>query len=330
MNTKSLVLNETNVKEIESLIQKLPNKTSYGHDSISNVMLEQLSDSISFPLMIIFNQSIVQGRFLDSMKKAEIIPLFKGKESDQVVNYRPISLLITISKVLEKIIYKRLYKFINKHDILYQSQYGFRNKHSCEQAILELTGRILHARDNGLHAAALFLDLSKAFDTLNHNVLLQKLHRYGVRGVCLDWFQDYLTNRSLVSKMTTLGNVITRSESYDIAYGTAQGSCLSPLLFILFCNDIYLLPMFSKIILFADDTTLVNSAKNVNFLRYTLEHDMSLLIDWYKANQLSLIGKTVLIKFWPNNDKEFRIKIGQAGVINQTHTKFLGVTIDDQ
>ena len=240
------------------------------------------------------------------MKKAEIIPLFKGKESDQVINYRPISLLVTISRVLEKIIYKRLYKFINKHDILYQSQYGFRNKHSCEQAILELTGQMLHARDEGLHAAALFLDLSKAFDTLNHNVLLQKLDRYGVRGLCLDWFRDYLTNRSLVSKITTPGNVITRSESYDIMYGTAQGSCLGPLLFILFCNDIYLLPTFSKIILFVDDTTLVNSAKNVNFLRYTLEHDMSLLIDWYKVNQLSLnISKTVLIKFWPNNDKEF-------------------------
>ena len=102
MNTKSLVLNKTNVKEIESLIKKLPNKTSCGHDSISNVMLKHPSDSISFPLMIIFNQSIAQGHFPDSMKKAEIIPLFKGKECDQVINYQPISLLITISKVLEK------------------------------------------------------------------------------------------------------------------------------------------------------------------------------------------------------------------------------------
>ena len=224
-----------------------------------------------------------------------------------------------------------MYKFINKHDILYQSQYGFRNKHSCEQAILELTDQILHARDDSLHTVALFLDLSKAFDTLNHDILLQKLYRYGIRGVCLDWFQDYLTNHSLISKITTPGNVITRSESYDITYGTAQGSCLGPLLFILFCNDIYLLPTFSKIILFADDTTLVNSAKNENFLRYTLEHDMLALVDWYKANQLSLnIDKIVLIKFWPNNDKEFRIKIGQIDVINQSHTKFLGVIIDDQ
>ena len=140
MNTKSLVLNETNVIEIESPIKNLPNKTSCRYDSISNVMLKQLSDSISLPLMIVFNQSIIQGRFSGKMKKAEIIPLFKGNESDQVINYRPISLLVTISKILEKIIYKRLYKFINKHNILYQSKYGFRNKYSCGQAILELTG----------------------------------------------------------------------------------------------------------------------------------------------------------------------------------------------
>ena len=100
MNTKSLVLNETNLIEIESLIKNLPNKTSCGHDSISNVMLKQLSDSIPFPLMIVFNQSIIQGRFPGKMKKAEIIVLFKGKESDQVINYRTISLLVTISKIL--------------------------------------------------------------------------------------------------------------------------------------------------------------------------------------------------------------------------------------
>ena len=136
-----------------------------------------------------------------------------------------------MSKILEKVIYKRLYKFINKCNILYQSQCGFRDKHSYKQAILELTGRVLHARDKGLHTAALFLDLSKVFDTLNHNVLLKKLNRYGVRDNCLDWFRDYLTDRSLVSKITTPGNVITRSDSYDITYGTVQGSCLSPLLF---------------------------------------------------------------------------------------------------
>ena len=125
---------------------------------------------------------------------AEVIPLYKGKELDQVINYRPISLLITISKVLEKIVYTWVYKFLQNNKILYNSQYGFRSEHSCEQATLELIGKVIQAKDKDMHAAALFLDLSKAFDTLNHEVLLKKLERYGIRGVCNDWFGDYLSN----------------------------------------------------------------------------------------------------------------------------------------
>ena len=105
------------------------------------------------------------------MKRAEVVPLYKGKEFDLVINYQPISLLIMMSKVLEKIIYKRIYAFLEAHSILYDSQYGFSNKHSCEQAIGELVGKILQAKEQGLHSASIFLDLSKAFDTLNHDIL---------------------------------------------------------------------------------------------------------------------------------------------------------------
>ena len=113
--------------------------------------------------------------FPESMKLAEVIPLYKGKCMDLVENYRPISLLITISKVLEKIIYTRVYNYIEKHKILFNSQYGFRSKHSCEQALIELRGELIQAKENKLKSAALFLDLSKAFNTLNHEVLLSKL-----------------------------------------------------------------------------------------------------------------------------------------------------------
>ena len=139
------VLRSTNISEIEKLIEGLPNKSSHGHDKISNVLLKELNTSISFPLNMIFNQSIEEGKFLTLMKRAEIIPLYKGKEQDQVINYRPISLLVTISKILEKIIYKRVYQFLEKENILYNSQYSFQSKHSCKQAILELTGKILQA-----------------------------------------------------------------------------------------------------------------------------------------------------------------------------------------
>ena len=121
-----------------------------------------------------------------------------------------------------------------------------------------------------MHSAALFLDLSKAFDTLNHKVLLMKLERYDIHGICNSWFRDYLSNRKLRAKIQTSDNNVVKSSSFDITYGTAQGSCLRPLLFILFTNDVYLLPTFSKIILFTDDTTLLNSCNNIHFLKYDM------------------------------------------------------------
>ena len=174
-NLNSLVLRQTTEKEIETLISQLPNKSSSGHDHISNKLLKGIGEAISYPLMIIFNQSITQGIFPDIMKLADVIPLYKGKDRDEVINYRPISLLMTLSKILEKIIYKRIYIYLDKNNILYDSQYGFRNKCSCEQVITELLGHILQAKELNHHCASVFLDLSKAFNTLNHEVLLSKL-----------------------------------------------------------------------------------------------------------------------------------------------------------
>ena len=254
----SLALNGTTVQEIEHIINQLPNKSSHGYDDISNTMLKSLCKAISFPLCKIFNDSILEGIFPTSMKQSEVIPLYKGKEMDERINYRPISLLITISKVLEKLIYKRLYSFLNVNGTLFSSQYGLRKNHSCEHAILELTGHILQAKNNGEQNACVFLDLSKAFDTLDHHILLSKLEKYGIGGTPLKWFKSYLDGRSLVAKIQTSSNIITYSEKFDISFGTAQGSCLGPLLFLIFIHDVHYLDLYSKLILFADDTTLFN------------------------------------------------------------------------
>ena len=234
----SMMLNPTTQSEIEWKIDDLAPKTSCGHEKISNKLLKDLKLAISYPLTIALNQSIISGHFPNLMKVAEIIPLYKGKEHDKVVNYRPLSPLMTTSKLLEKIIYTHVYSFLEQQNILYDSQYGFQSKRSCNQAISELTRRSLQAKELSLHSAAIFLDLSKAFNTLNHEVLLTKLDRYGIRGVANDWFRHYLTEHTLRAKVPVSSSHISYSYFYDITYGTVQGSCLGPLLFILFCNDI--------------------------------------------------------------------------------------------
>ena len=233
------------------------------------------------------------------MKVAEIISLYKGKEEDQVVNYRPVSLLVTISKILEKMIYNRLFKFLTKHNILYDSQCRFRLKHSCEDAILEMVGRVLQASNEDKHCTGIFLDLSKAFDTLDHHLLLRKMEKYVIRGVIFDWFKSYLSNRTIVVKIVDQSNRTYYSTQHPITYGRAQGSCLGPLLFIIFCNDIHHLDLYGSLILFADDTTLINMNKSKKYLEFQMQHDMATLIDWFKANKLSLnLAKSVLLRFW--------------------------------
>ena len=237
---------------------------------------------------------------------------------------------MTISKLLEKIIYIRVYSFLEDHNILNDSQYGFRSKRSCNQAITELTERLLQAKEQSLQSAAIFLGLSKAFDTLNHEVLLAKLHRYGIRGIANDWFRHYLTDRTLRAKVPVSSNHVSYSDCYDITYGTAQGSCLGPLLFILFCNDNQYLPLYGHLILFADDTTLLSSQGSFNLLKYTLQPDMELLIQWFKANQLSLnMSKTMLVQFWPDNNN-FTIKVNNEPIKESEVTKFLGVMVDNK
>ena len=171
--------------------------------------------------------------------------------------------------------------------------------------------------------------MSKAFDTLNHQVLLYKLDKIGIRGIVKDWFKSYLSGHSLVAKVTTSGNKITYSEAYDISFGTAQDSCLGPLLFLLFCNDIHLLPLYSQLILFADDTTLFNSHKSERYLEYMLNRDLEILFDWFRANQLSInFEKTVMMQFWSKQDK-IKIRAMNNLIPNVWNTKFLGVFIDD-
>ena len=195
--------------------------------------------------------------------------------------------------------YKRVYNFLIKTNQLYCSQYGFRKNHACDQAVGELVANIIKGIEQHKLTASVFLDLSKAFDSLEHNVIFKKLSRYGLRGQCLDWFKSYLQERKLLVSCKTSDTGSTKtSRLHDINFGTAQGSCLGPLIFLIFCNDLQRHLLFLECIQFADDTTLYITHQNLSYIRFCLEHDLNILQDWFLANKLTLnIGKSVCILF---------------------------------
>ena len=333
-NPNTLFLYDITSYEIKKHIDQLPAKNSSGYDNISNKLLKNIKYSIIHPLLHIFNLSLKLGVFPDAMKVSEIIPLFKKGQKDLMVNYRPISLLITLSKILEKCMYSHIYKFVTNNNIFYNRQYGFRSGHSCEQAIQNLYGHILQNKDNGIKTAAIYLDLSKAFDTITHNLLLEKLEKYGVCGVSNNWIKSYLSDRLIQVKCQTLScNTTKISNQYQIKHGTPQGSCLGPLLFNLYCNDLYLNVEYCNLIMFTDDTTLYASHRNTTYLNHILQHDLLNLENWFAGNKLLLnVSKTYGMKFWDNpvsNITELTLNLNEKPIPLVTNTKFLGVTIDN-
>ena len=319
-------------QELEKLVNNLPNKKSSGYDNLSNVLLKQIKPSIINPLTLICNNSITEGEFPHDMKAADVSPLHKSKERQIVTNYRPISLLITLSKILEKVVYSRVYKFLVETDQLYQSQYGFRSGHSCQNAISELIGTILKNQEENKMTIGVFIDLSKAFDTLSHDILLNKLSKYGIRGITLKWFESYLSNRSMRVKIQNNTGEMEYSTYHPLTYGTPQGSCLGPLLFLIFINDLHYSVNYGTSLLFADDTTIIHSHKNLRYLKWTVETDLNNLMDWFKANKLTLnLNKTVCMLF-NSKAKAIKLSLNIGDYILQTSetVKFLGVWIDEK
>ena len=330
-NPNSIFFMPTSCVEIERLISKLPNKKSSGFDNIHNIILKSIQSVISEKLASLFNESMLSGTFPEQMKLAVVVPLYKSKEIYLTSNYRPISLLITLSKILEKVIYKRTYQFLNQSNQFYNSQYGFRSHHSCEHAITELVGNILKNKENGKTTISLFLDLSKAFDSLQHETLLKKLEIYGIRGIALKWFTSYLENRTMRAKCRTVMLNSELSQVFKTDFGTPQGSCLGPLLFIIFCNDLNLHLTYLSCIQFADDTTLYGASTSVKLLQCKIEHDLNVITDWFKANKLTLnVDKTICVVFSPKGDTNSKIdlKLGDFAIPCCTQTKFLGIWLD--
>ena len=326
-NTQSFFISPTNKDEVNDAIKKLNNK-SVGPMSIPSAILKKIAPTISAPLSKIFNLSFETGIFPSCLKIANVIPIHKKESKLNINNYRPISLLSNIGKMIEKLMYSRLYSFLDNSNALYQLQFGFRNNHSTNHALVQITENIREAIDSDSFACGVFIDLQKAFDTVDHSILLKKLNYYGIRGLTNNWFKSYITNRS---QHVTIQN--KTSSDTNIIHGVPQGSVLGPLLFLIYINDLHTAITHSKTYHFADDTSLIYSNKSLKKINTHVNHDLKLLYEWLKANKISLnTKKTEIMLFRSKNkiiNKHLNFRLSGTKINLSKTVKYLGLILDE-
>ena len=295
-NQINFVIAHISNEEILDIINSLENKTT-GPFSIPVKLLSLIPDLIIIPLAYIINMSLLTGVYPDLLKVVKVIPIHKGGSSKDVNNYRPISLLSIFDKIIEKIMHNRLYTFLERHNILFRNQFGFRKNTSTVHTLVQITEMIKASIDSDKYGCGIFIDLRKAFDTVNHEILLTKLEHYGIRGNLLNWFMSYLTNRKQYVSINGESSV-----PLDINCGVPQGSVLDPLLFLLYIND---LPNTSNVLnfyLFADDTNIYYESNSLQELKKTMNKELNKIFLWLNLNRLSLnIDKTNFLIFHPFN-----------------------------
>lgn len=327
---RSFNLEPTNENEIITLIDSLNNNTSCGHDKISAFILKKVKLIVAPVLTNIFNLCMVNGYYPDQLKIAKVSPIFKSGSNSLFSNYRPISVLSLVNKIFEKILYQRLNHFLTSMKFFCTQQYGFRQKSSTTNAVIDLVNKIQRHLDDREDVLGLFLDLSKAFDTVDHNILLAKLERAGVRGVPLDLFKSYLSNRS---QFVSFDGIESNINSINI--GVPQGSVLGPLFFIIYLNDLAFLSLKGKLKLFADDSSFLYNNKFASVNDKNLHDDLKTLIEYFRINKLTLnISKSNIINIknsnrsTPNNLTITKNSFPEVKVVDES--KYLGIFIDNR
>ena len=317
----------TSPEELLGIGMNLKKSHAKGLDDIDPYIGLRHLHLIARPLAEIINSSLLHGIVPELLKIAKVVPILKKGNKELIVNYRPISILPFYAKFLEKIMYDRLSCFIRKKNIIHPSQHGFQAGHSTFMALLEMEEMVSKAIDSNEYSIGVFLDLAKAFDTVNHRILLKKLSHYGIRGTQLNWFKSYLEGRTQC--------VVCNGFISDIGYitsGVPQGSNLGPLLFLIYINDLASVSLDLYFILFADDTNLVYSNASPEALMEIVNQDLTKINNWFNANKLTLnTDKTNFIIFKSHRKIKpvsWELLLNGSPIEQVDSTKFLGVIID--
>lgn len=318
-------------KEIHEIADKALNKFSAGHDDVPARIIKKIITFIAEPLTVIINASFEQGTFPDTLKKALIRPIFKKGDRQSVCNYRPITILSSFSKIFELTMCNRIINFATKYDILNDAQHGFRKGRSTTSAVGSFISKTIRALEDKQAAIGVFYDFSKAFDTINHKLLLEKLKHMGISGNANKWIESFLKDRKQVVKINGVnGSSISQETTTNV--GMPQGATISPLLFILFTNDITNCVDKGSLTLYADDTSHLVCGKDLTTVDLSLRSEVKSIEEWCLNNDLIInTPKTILMEFnYKNTDSDFPpISIQGATIKNIQTTNFLGITVDN-
>jgi exonuclease III len=315
------------VEHIEKIIDELQPKNSCASDGISTKLVKALKNKISKPMTFIINQCFQTGCFPNILKIAKVKSLFKKGDPHDPNNYRPISILPSLSKIIEKVMQKQIVRYFESNEMFYENQYGFRAKHSTELAVVELVDRLSTAMDRGEIPISIFIDLSKAFDCLNHSILLKKLSHYGFNEQALNLMKNYLKDRKQYIESSGYTSIMM-----DIDTGVPQGSILGPLLFLIYINDFSKASEHFDMINFADDTALVSNLRTTtNLTSQKIESELNKVSDWLKVNKLSInVKKTKAMVFHSARKKVTTptIKLHNEQIEFVDSLSYLGIVLD--
>ena len=320
----SFFLSPISPEDVKALISTLKVHKAIRPDSIPTIIKKLLLK----PLTNLINLSFLTGLFPKILKQAKIIPMFKKGDQQDYNNYRPILLLSNISQIIEKLVHRQLYGFLEFNKFLYTNQFGFCNLHSTNYVLITITEKIRKAIDNGEITCGVFLDLQKAFDTVDHEILLSKPEHYGICGVPVKWFKTFLTQQH---HYVSIKNPISETLTND--HGVPQGSGLGPLLFLIYINDLHQVTKHTEIHHFVDDTNLLYSSKSHKDINQKINFELKNIAHWPRANKISLNTKKTEIALFRAQKtiirKNKNVLISGQKINIMKETKYFGMVMNE-